>query len=70
MIIFLLLLMALMAIWLRGISRDANCRHQRYKTSLYRQAEAMAKARIANDKMDCKNSKGAECVLQYYPIEL
>ena len=68
--IFLLLLIALWAIWLRGIIRDIKHGHQRYKISLYRQAEAMAKARIANDKMDCKNSKGAECVLQYYPIEL
>lgn len=70
MIIFLLLLMALMAIWLREIVRDGNYRHQRYKTSLYRQAEATSRARIADDKLGNKNSKGAECVNQFYPIEL
>jgi hypothetical protein len=70
MIIFLLLLMALMAIWLREIVRDGQFRHQRYKISLYRQAEAMSRARVVEDRVACKNSKGAECVLQYYPIEL
>lgn len=70
MILFLLLTMALMAIWLREIVRDGNRRHQRYKTSLYRQAEAVAKARIADDKLSCVNVEGTECVGQYYPIEL
>ena len=70
MIIFLLLLMALMAIWLREIVKDGNFKHRRYKISLYRQAEATSRARVVEDRVACKDVKDAECVLQYYPIEL
>jgi hypothetical protein len=46
---FTLLLIALMAIWLREVAVNGDNRYQRYKVSLYKQAEATAEARLEKE---------------------